>query len=141
MPDKEQIIKTRDFQIRHRGRVVVSLEKEWAIDYILNLVQGCLDSSGTPLPSLLPSLLVFVDDSASHISSVIKHFTNQTIIPVTTAVVFYEPTVDQVKENPKCGDNPLPESLEFVYSRQKEWSLKLEPNLELLRFTQQLFNQ
>jgi len=114
---KETIVRGEEWQIRYKGRIIVSQEKGWALDYYISCVYGAIDSSGT-ITEKQPELLIFVDDSDINILTVLNQFKDNTILSLPVICVFYEPTLEMFAHNPMDGDNPKPGCLEQVYQYQ-----------------------
>jgi len=131
---KETIIKGQDYQIRYKGRVIVSQEKDYALDYYLSCVYGALDPQGRPTEKM-PELFIFVDDSDLNILAVHNRFKNSSLLALPVICLFYEPTLEMFSHNPMDGDNPKPGCLELVYQYQLEHQavLKLEENRILIQ--------
>jgi len=136
MPAKETIVKTPEFQVRHRGRVIVSAQKDWAIDYIMSFI---LQKSGISQGKAV-GLIIFVDDAASQVFSVFSRFKSSTLHQIPVVCVFYEPTLEMCSHNPKDSDNPNPTTLEEIYNSQMP-ELRLVQNKDLLEFTKKVHNQ
>jgi len=136
----ETIVKAKDFLVRHRGRVIVSKEKDWALDYVLSFVLGIVDSEGHIIPGKKPSIIIFVDDSASQVFSVYLRFKYNALIDAPVASVLYEPTVEMCSHRPKDSDNPFPGILESIYQFQLSGSLRLPPNSSLVEFIYKVHN-
>jgi len=131
---KETIVKGEDWQIRYKGRVIVSQEKDLALDYYLSCVYGALDPLGKPTEKM-PQMLIFVDDSDLNILAVFNRFKNCSLLSIPVICIFYEPTLEMFSHNPMDGDNPKPGCLELVYQNQLDHHsiIKLEENRILLQ--------
>jgi len=130
---KEVIVKGDDWKIRYKGRIIVSQEKDIALEYYLCCVYGAVDSNGVQIPERMPDLVIFVDDSDLNILAVVSRFQNSHCLNVPLVSVFYEPTLEMFSHNPMDGDNPKPGCLEQVYQLQIENHLKLEENVQLIK--------
>jgi len=138
-PSKETIVKTDEWQIRHRGRILVSTEKDVALDFFLCCVTGVIDEQGELKQDKKPELLVFVDDSDVHVLSVLKKFKYSSCVSLPVVSILFEPTLEMAHHNPLDGDNPKPGIIDQIYENQID-CFKLEENLELIQSAYKIYN-